>query len=85
MKINKGYNPTNIIITDNYLEQLKELFSSDDKLLLITSPGFIKRGHVDKLKDFFSNLNVFSDIKPNPEIEHLDSSFKILKMIIVLL
>lgn len=75
METDKEYNPTNISITGDYLKELQNLFDSNEKLLLITSPGFIKRGHVDKLKNYFSNLAIFSDIKPNPEIEHLDANF----------
>lgn len=75
MEIDKKYNPTHVIITNDYLECLKEIIKDDDSLLLVTSPGFIKRGEAQKLTELFSKLEVFSDIKPNPEIEHLDNQF----------
>lgn len=79
MEVDKKYNPVNVIQSSDYFESLKDLFTSQDNLLLITSPGFIKRGVVDKLKDYFLNLEVFSDIKPNPEIRHLDNHFETFK------
>lgn len=76
MEVNKEYNPTEIIQTNNYLQELLTLLKTDEKILLITSPGFIKRGEVKKLNEVFEHMDIFSDIRPNPEIEHLDNHFK---------
>jgi alcohol dehydrogenase len=67
---NKDYNPVEIIKTDNFLNVLKDHISTGT--LIVTSPGFIKRGVIAEIQKINSDVVIFSDVKPNPELEAID-------------
>ncbi len=72
MKVNKNYNPVEIIQTENFLEEIKK--NLVPSTLIVTSPGFVKRGVIAKIQDICPDIKIFSDVKPNPELSEIDQA-----------
>jgi phosphonate metabolism-associated iron-containing alcohol dehydrogenase len=70
----QSYNPVKIISGVGCINKLNSLVETGNWLLL-TSPGFTKRGYSEQLKSKLNNINlfVFDKISPNPELEELES------------
>lgn len=59
----------------NYLTVLNKLLKpKSEKILLVTSPGFTKRGLTAQVADFLNSESViiFDQVQPNPDISDLD-------------
>jgi alcohol dehydrogenase class IV len=79
------YLPTKIIYGINELDNISQYFINQ-KVLLVTSKGHIKRGLLDKLKNI-NIIDTISDIKSHPEFKDLDKiceKISILKFNIIL-
>ena len=72
MKINKKFNPVELIQSDDFISDTEKHINSNT--LVVTSPGFIKRGIISKLEKINSAITIFSDVKPNPELKHIDDA-----------
>ena len=70
----QSYNPVKIISGVGCINKLNTLVETGN-WLLVTSPGFTKRGYPEQLKSKLSNINlfVFDKVSPNPELEELES------------
>jgi alcohol dehydrogenase len=58
------------------LGRLPDLIPGSGKILLVTTPGFTRRGLTDKIAGFVgkSRLLVFDQVTPNPELDSLDQA-----------
>ena len=72
------FNPVKIVCAP--LVQLGEHVLGEH-VLLVTTPGFVKRGVVDQIKDILKarTVSVWSGVKPNPDITDLDKATQQLK------
>jgi len=72
--------PTRVVFGVDALFRLPEM-AIGQRLLLITTPGFVKRGVADKVKEIMAAriIHVHDDIQPNPDLDHLDRCGKTLK------
>jgi phosphonate metabolism-associated iron-containing alcohol dehydrogenase len=70
----QSYNPVKIISGVGSINKLNTLVETGN-WLLVTSPGFTKRGYPEQLKSKLSNINlfIFDKVSPNPELEELES------------
>ncbi len=57
------------------MTSINRLVSPSDHVLLITSSGFVKRGHVDNMIKRISceKIHIIVDVMPNPELVYIDS------------
>lgn len=73
------HNPVRVVSGDGALNQLPTLLAPDGKWLLVTSPGFTRRGVTERMRAIFdkeignSCLLVYDQISPNPELDDLDA------------
>ena len=67
-------------IIESSIEDLSR-FINKKNLLIITSPSFIKRGIVYKIKDSLNSHNtiIWSNVNPNPTIKELENAINELK------
>jgi len=73
--------PTKIVYGNNEFENIDK-YINGRKTLLITSEGFVKRGLVDKLKSYTSNIvEVLSEVKSHPEFKDLEITYNKIKEI----
>lgn len=75
-----GYhNPVKII--SGHLDSLSEYAPEGERILLVTTAGFVTRGITERLQTALSerHFTVLSDIKPNPDLEHLDKAVALLQ------
>jgi len=72
------FNPVRIVCEP--LECLAS-YARGEHILLVTTPGFIKRGVVDRVKQILSNqkVSVWDGVKPNPDLSDLDEATDQLK------
>lgn len=65
-------NPTRIIY--DAISALPK-YTSGNNILIITSPGFVKRGLVEQLENIFNKLNLvlYTEVQPNPCLDELDN------------
>ena len=72
------FNPVRIVCEP--LESLAN-HTRGEHILLVTTPGFIKRGAVDRVKKILSNqrVSVWDGVKPNPDLMDLDEATEQLK------
>lgn len=72
--LERFYNPVNLSIGVGALGDVADIISGDEKVLIITSEGFSKRGLVQYLIKLCRSNEciVFDKIKPNPELDDLD-------------
>lgn len=72
------FNPVRIVCEP--LESLAK-YARGEHILLVTTPGFIKRGVVDRVKKILSNhrVSVWDGVKPNPDLIDLDEATNQLK------
>lgn len=78
MKVNKEYNPVEIIQTDRFLGELAQYLSQET--LVVTSPGFIRRGIISQIQKLCPDVIIFSDVKPNPELKAIDAAVTELRL-----
>lgn len=74
------YNPVQVIFGDGAVEMLPD-FLPWGKILLVTTPGFTRRGLTGRISDLLSNraLLVFDRVTPNPSLTDLEKSTKSLR------
>lgn len=72
------FNPVRIACEP--LESLVK-YTHGEHILLVTTPGFVKRGVVDRVKQILSNqkVSVWDGVKPNPDLSDLDEATDQLK------
>lgn len=72
------FNPVRIVCEP--LESLAK-YARGEHILLVTTPGFIKRGVVDRVKQILGGqkVSVWDGVKPNPDLMDLDEATKQLK------
>ncbi len=72
------FNPVRIACEP--LESLAN-YAQGDHILLVTTPGFIKRGVVDQVKKILGTqkVSVWDGVKPNPDLSDLDDATDQLK------
>ncbi len=69
------YMPTQIVYGNNELNSINK-YINGRKTLLITSQGFIKRGLVEQLNSYTSNIvDVISEVKSHPEFKDLEITY----------
>lgn len=71
------YNPVNIEFGKGSLAFLQR-YVQNEKVLLLTSPTFVKNGVVEQIKSDVNVVQVVSTVKPNPTIEDIESIKKML-------
>lgn len=64
------WNPVKVIYGVGRIDTLKEL--GYKKPLVICDPVVTKLGFIEKIKSFFNELYIFSEIEPNPSCELID-------------
>jgi len=76
MNNNFTYNmPTKIVYGDNELANIDK-YINGRKTLLITSQGFVKRGLIEQLNSYTSNIvDVVSEVKSHPEFKDLEITY----------
>lgn len=68
------FNPVRIIQGEGLLNRIAE-WVLPGEVLLVTSPGFTKRGITHKLLQLISNpVTVYDQVMPNPDIDLLDAA-----------
>lgn len=67
------HNPVRIVCTP--LDTLAQHVTAQH-VLLVTTPGFVKRGVVQRVKDVLSprQVTVWDGVKPNPDLQDLDAA-----------
>lgn len=60
-------------ITSASLEAVRDHVQGK-KVLIVTTPGFVRRGVVDRLKDILAphRVSVWDGVRPNPDVQDLD-------------
>ena len=65
--------PKHIIFERGALSKLPD-FVSEGKTLLITSKGMLTRWPVDKIKELIKDIEIFSDVEPEPSMETVEKA-----------
>lgn len=68
------HNPVRLRFGDGRLNDLTEL-ANGKRVLVVTTPGFIRRGLVERLREMLKDavVHVVADVQPNPELNDLES------------
>lgn len=68
------YNPVNITFGPGAIKHLQELVPSQGNLLLITTPGFTRRGVTKQVLDQIGQDRIvtYDETTPNPDLDDLD-------------
>ncbi len=76
------HNPVQLIFGSGCLEQLPQQLP-EGKVLLVTTPGFNRRGVVDRISRLLNNrdLEVFDQVEPNPDLDYLEKHRDVLKKV----
>lgn len=71
--------PTRLVFGIDALMRLPDM--AGQRLLLVTTPGFVRRGVADKVRAIMGDriVHVHDDVQPNPDLDHLDRSAAALK------
>jgi alcohol dehydrogenase len=71
------YNPTRIVAGPGAVKDLPSLVPAG-KGVIITSPGFTRRGLTEKLRVLFNSKHpvIIDNVEPNPEIEAVENCWK---------
>ena len=71
------FNPTRIVFREGLIGSLLS-FVPENKVALVTTPGFTKRGVTSKIQAMLGDrlVHVCDDVEPNPDIDHLDQQIK---------
>lgn len=67
------YNPVHIAFNVDFLKEIESI--KDNKIILITSQGWTKRGFTEQIKDIIPHINIIDSIKPNPTFRFLESIY----------
>lgn len=70
------YNPVRVLAGPGLLNRLAEWTPPEGRILLVTSPGFVRRGLADRIAGLLGvgRLRVFSGVTPNPDMDALDAA-----------
>jgi len=76
-KIQNFYNPVDVRFGQGSLYELSELTSESTHMLLVTTPGFSRRGLTEKITEMLSDkeITVVDDVQPNPDLDYLEDKF----------
>lgn len=64
-----------IHISEDYIASLNTLVLPTDHVILVTSKGFVKRGHVEDIRQHIvcEKFHLVDDVIPNPELAYIDT------------
>jgi len=64
-----------VFTSEDYLSSINRVINSSDNVLLVTSKGFVSRGHVDDITRHVecSKFYIVDDVTPNPELAYIDN------------
>ena len=70
------HNPVQIHAGPGSLSRLPAFVPGKGNILLVTTPGFVKRGLAGRVVEMLGaeRVRVYSDVTPNPELEDLDNA-----------
>ncbi len=70
------HNPVKVNFGAGILEKISEI--AGNNVLLVTTPGFTKRGLTNRAVDLLAGkeVKVYDYVLPNPEVERVDNDFK---------
>jgi alcohol dehydrogenase len=71
--------PVNIIFGNGELKKLPELLKNYKKPLLVTDPFFVKSGLAERIEGIVGEIDVFSDISPNPDLSEVNKCSAIIR------
>lgn len=78
--------PTEIVAEPGIYLQLPKFLNSNVNTLIITDKGLVKTGIVDKVKNILMekkiNVEIYSDVKPNPDEEVVNKITTLIKKIV---
>ncbi len=80
-QIKTHYNPVEIKFGSGAMEELPALLPDVEHILLVTTPGFTRRGLTERVNHMCANkqITVLDDVLPNPDMEYLEEKCSRLK------
>ena len=74
------YNPVRIYSGRGLCEKLDEFIPATGQILLVTSPGFTRRGVTSSIINQLGieRVKIFDQVMPNPQLDKLDDSINML-------
>lgn len=71
--------PVKIIFGSGRISELKGLLESYRNTLLVSDPFFIENGLIKKIKELTGDIEVFTDISPNPDVCEVNACSELIR------
>lgn len=78
--MNWDYNqPVKIIFGNGRISELNSLIGNSKRPLLVSDSFFLKSGLVDRIKKLIGDMEIFTDISPNPDVTEVDACSRLIR------
>lgn len=71
--------PVKIYFGNGRISGLRSLLERFERPLLVSDPFFLTNGLIDRIKELAGNMEVFTDISPNPDVSEVNACSKLIR------